>query len=74
MRAIDLKRWNAPLSVGGLIAVSAGASWAGMAIVAAAARTYVVIEITGLLGTGLLALLASRPGLPPSGAAPGRRL
>lgn len=72
MRAIGLKRWNAPLSAGGLIAVSAGASWAAMAILAAA-RTYVVIEITGLLGTGLLALLASRPGLPPSGAAPGRR-
>jgi hypothetical protein len=69
MRAIGLKRWNAPLSAGGLIAVSAGASWAAMAILAAAAGACVVIEITGLLGTGLLALLASRPGLPPSGAA-----
>lgn len=69
MRAIGLKRWNAPLSAGGLIAVSAGASWAAMAILAAAAGACVVIEITGLLGTGLLALLASRPGLPPNGAA-----
>ena len=36
MRAIGLKRWNAPLSAGGLIAVSAGASWAAMAILAGA--------------------------------------
>ncbi len=69
MRAIGLKRWNAPLSAGGLIAISAGASWAAMAILAAAADTCVVIEIAGLLGTGLLILLASRPGVPPSGAA-----
>ena len=41
MRAIGLKRWNAPLSAGGLIAVSAGASWAAMAILVVASNILV---------------------------------
>jgi hypothetical protein len=61
MQVARTNRWSALGTVGGLIESGIGASWAAMAI-SAAASPITLMPITGLLVGGLILLALSDPG------------